>query len=360
MSLLFLFPFLSCSSQQKSGHNLDEEHDIPKVKLTQDELDSNYSVAYFASGCFWCVEAVYESVYGVPEVISGYADGIKETATYDQVSSGRTKHVEAVKVYYDPDKVSYETLVHVFFGSGDPTTPDQQGPDRGYQYRSEILYLNEHEREIAEKVKVELEKENVFRKPIITDIKPFNSFFPAEDYHQDYEYRNPDQPYVRSVSIPRLNRFKESFPELLKSNHPENRSEEIDSIQKSEDEWKAELTAEQYYVLREKGTERAFTGKYWDNKKKGTYVCAACGQPLFDSETKYKSGTGWPSYYQPIQATAIEEIEDNTLGMRRVEVVCSRCGGHLGHVFPDGPEPTGLRYCINSVSLDFIQSKNED
>ena len=133
--------------------------------------------------------------------------------------------------------------------------------------------------------------------------------------------------------------------------------ESIEKIVKEESEWKKELGEEEYYVLRQKGTERSFTGDLWDNKEEGTYVCAACKLPLFDSDTKFKSGTGWPSYYQPIREDLVEEIADRTHGMVRTEVVCGRCDGHLGHVFNDGPKPTGLRYCINSVSLDFVKKK---
>jgi len=180
---------------------------------------NDLSKAYLASGCFWCVEAIYESLTGVEEVISGYAEGSKENARYDRVSNGSTKHVEAVEVYYNPDKISYETLIKVFFASGDPTTLNQQGPDRGYQYRSAIYYQNEEEKAIAENYKQTLEAAKVFNKPIVTDILRQTTFFPAEEYHQDFERKNPNQGYVRAVSIPRLKRFQKAFPELLKEGH---------------------------------------------------------------------------------------------------------------------------------------------
>lgn len=132
---------------------------------------------------------------------------------------------------------------------------------------------------------------------------------------------------------------------------------EKEEISKSDDEWRKELTKEQYQVLRKKSTERPFTGKYWNNKKRGIYKCAGCGQPLFDSETKFKSGTGWPSFYEPINEDKVATESDRSFGMKRTEVLCRKCGGHLGHVFDDGPKPTGKRYCINSISLDFKEQE---
>lgn len=182
---------------------------------TAEQLEG-YSKAYFASGCFWCVEAIFQSVRGVEEAISGYSGGKIKNPSYRLVSSGQTRHAEAVEVYYDANVVSYETLVKVFFGSHDPTTPNRQGPDRGPQYRSMIYYQNAEEQAIAEKYIAELNASGSYNNPIVTEVVPFEVFYVAEDYHQEYEALHPNQPYVRSVSIPRLNRFKARFPELLK------------------------------------------------------------------------------------------------------------------------------------------------
>ena len=175
--------------------------------------------AYFASGCFWCVEAVFESVYGVEEAISGYAGGTKKNPTYQEVGGGRTDHAEAVEVYYDPTKIDFRTLVKVFYGSQDPTTVNGQHPDYGRQYRSIIFFQNEEERMIAEEEKKKLGESGMYDKPIATEISELTKFWKAEDYHQDFERLNPNQSYVRAVSVPRLNRFKSKFPELLKEKH---------------------------------------------------------------------------------------------------------------------------------------------
>lgn len=190
----------------------NRENNEPAFQYEQKE---GLETAYFASGCFWCVEAIYESVRGVDEVISGYSGGHTKNPTYQSTGTGRTGHAEAVEVYYDPTIVSFETLVKVYYGSQDPTTVGQR-PDFGSQYRSIIFYKNDTEKTIAEQYKSELVKSGKYEKPIVTEIMPFEIFYRAEDYHQDFEKRNPNQSYVRAVSIPRLKRFQAKFPELLK------------------------------------------------------------------------------------------------------------------------------------------------
>ena len=174
------------------------------------------AVATFASGCFWCVEAVYESVKGVSEAVSGYSGGKTKNPSYEQVGSGRTGHAEAVQVYYDPGAVTFEQLVAVYFGSQNPTQVNGQGPDHGSAYRSIIFYRNEEERKIAEGAKAALAASGKYNSPIAAEILPFTKFWRAEAYHQNYERKHPTHPYIRAVSIPRLNRFKAKFPELLK------------------------------------------------------------------------------------------------------------------------------------------------
>ena len=202
--LLACFSLTNCSSQNSNHHN----------SYQTTALKEGLSTAYFASGCFWCVEAIYQSVKGVDEAISGYSGGRTQNPTYRQVGTNKTGHAEAAEVHYDASLVSFETLVKVYYASHDPTTVNGQHPDYGSSYRSIIFYQNEEEKNIAKKYK-ELVAAN-YDKPIATEITAFEKFWPAEDYHQDFEKRNPNQPYVRAVSIPRLKRFQAKHPELLK------------------------------------------------------------------------------------------------------------------------------------------------
>ena len=208
--LLFavLFALNSCAEPIVENSSIEEEKATSLNK-------SNLKTAYFASGCFWCVEAVFESVKGVDEVVSGYSGGIIKNPTYEQICTGKLRHAEAVEVFYDPEVVSYSTLVDVFFNSHDPSTLNQQGPDRGPQYRSIAFFQTEKEKTIIdEKIKALYEAKAYSR--ITTEVKAFEVFYDAEEYHQDYERNNPNNSYVRAVSIPRLNEFKSKMPEVLR------------------------------------------------------------------------------------------------------------------------------------------------
>lgn len=208
---IFLMSLNACAKQEENKANSNVE-----IKNQKEHSLEKYERAYFASGCFWCVEAIFESVKGVKEAVSGYAGGDEKTPTYPEVSSGSTDHAEAVEVYYNPNEINYKTLVKVYYGSHNPTTVNGQAPDFGTQYRSMILFQNKKEKEIALAYKDSLENSGTYSDPIATEIVKLKKFWKAEDYHQDYEEKNPNQPYVKSVSIPRLNRFKEKFPELIK------------------------------------------------------------------------------------------------------------------------------------------------
>lgn len=213
LSMLSLISLQTCLS---STPPLDKKDPVWEPPQTEQK---DLAKAYFAAGCFWCVEAVFESVKGVHEVYSGYAGGQTKNPNYNQIGTGRTGHAEAVEVHYDPKTVSFGTLVQVFFGSHDPTTANRQGPDRGTQYRSIAFYQNTREREIIQNYIALLEEKEIFNKDIVTEVEPLDKFYFAEEYHQDYEKRNPNNPYVKSVSIPRLRKFQKAYPELLKENH---------------------------------------------------------------------------------------------------------------------------------------------
>ncbi|WP_411031472.1 peptide-methionine (S)-S-oxide reductase MsrA [Spongiimicrobium sp. 3-5] len=207
----------NCQSKSKKVNTAiaEDKITVEHIALSAEDLKA-YETAYFASGCFWCVEAIFESVKGVKEVVSGYAGGSEENPTYEKVARGLTTHAEAVEVYYDPKVISFTELVQVFFGSHDPTSLNRQGPDRGPQYRSIAFYKNDEEKKIIENYKRALNDKNVYDRPIVTEVVAFSKFYKAEDYHQDYERNNPNNGYIRNVSVPRLNRFKKNFPDYLK------------------------------------------------------------------------------------------------------------------------------------------------
>ncbi len=308
--------------------------------------------ATFAGGCFWCMEHPFEKLEGVLEVISGYTGGQKENPTYKEVSAGGTSHLEAVQIVYDPSKVTYSELLDIFWRQTDPTDPNGQFVDRGRQYRTAIFYHNKGQKRLAEKSKEELDRSGRYEKPIVTEILKASNFYKAEDYHQDYSKRNPVRyKYYRSGSG-RDKYLQGVWGRKVKPKYHKGSSERFKRL--SEEELRNRLTPLQYKVIQENGTEKPFDNEYWDNKKEGIYVDIVSGEPLFSSLYKFNSGTGWPSFTKPLEPDNIVELEDRSLFMKRIEVRSRYADSHLGHIFPDGPKPMGLRYCVNSASLRFI------
>ncbi|CAH7001730.1 Peptide methionine sulfoxide reductase MsrA / Peptide methionine sulfoxide reductase MsrB [Vibrio chagasii] len=353
VSLVVALPLISLFvSQTGTANTMDKTANSGKSEI-----------ATLAGGCFWCTESDLEKLKGVTDVISGYSGGDLENPTYKQVSSGKSGHIEVINVTYNPDIVSYEQVLDQFFRHIDPTDDKGSFVDRGPQYRPAIFYHNQEQKDVAQNFMMEIDKAQIFGAPLKTELIKFEKFWPAEDYHQDYYKKSKVRYNYYRYASGRDQYLDKIFGDDRKDN-PKTLRQIIDSknatanaktyVKPSDAEIKAKLTALQYDVTQEDATERPFDNKYWDNKEEGIYVDIVTGEPLFSSKDKYKSGTGWPSFTQPINEAYVVTTTDYKLLYPRTEVRSRFGDSHLGHVFKDGPKPTGLRYCMNSAAMRFI------
>lgn len=348
------FMYLIAFSFMFGCQNGDTGQTKGKIKMAKQNEIISENIATLSGGCFWCVKSDFEKLPGVIKVVSGYTGGNGGNPTYETYA--QMGYIEAVQIYYDSEILTYEQILNYFWRHIDPTDAGGQFADRGLEYSSAIFYSDDKQRQIAEKSKQALEKSGKIGERIATNLIKLTKFYPAEEYHQDYDTQNPVRYKSYRYGSGRDQTLKKLWGEdkglqpvcPIKSNKPK----PDDAILKQK------LSPIQYEVTQKCGTEQPFNNEYWNNKKEGIYVDVVSGEPLFSSLDKYDSGTGWPSYTKPLESGNIVEKEDRSLFSTRTEVRSAQANSHLGHVFPDGPQPTGLRYCMNSAAMRFVPKED--
>ena len=310
----------------------------PMTGITEEPME-NGNIIYLAGGCFWGLEKLMQSIPGVTDAVSGYANGTGEAdANYSAVCAGGTGFRETVQVTYDPGQVSLDALLLAYFYVIDPTVENRQGNDVGSQYQTGVYYADEASRETVERIAA-LERGR--REKFVVEIGPLVNFIPAEEYHQAYLDKNPNgYCHIPRAEIELFSRLK-----IDPGDYKKPAAEAI----------RDRLTDEQYRVTQESATESPFQNEFWDQFEKGIYVDVVTGEPLFSSADKFESSCGWPAFSKPIEEPAVVELPDDSHGMHRTEVRSRAGDSHLGHVFTgDRESPNGVRYCINSASLRFV------